>query len=473
MAPKKILQDIVSSNRRSIRDVSIRDEAPVRRSHARDTARESHIPIHKQVDREEKVYRFRDDDELPPKAESKPPASVHTPTSKPTAHRPVKKHRTSWALVTFIILIVSIGLITAAVSLAFSRGTIVIKPKSVAVNVSTSLIARENATTPDLPYQTITATDEDTTTIPVTVGTGTEKKATGTVTLYNNMSTSPQKLVVDTRLSDVTGRIYRLMWSVVIPGQHTVAGKIVPGSISVDIMADKPGPEYNATLADLSGDFKIVGFKGTPKYDKFYGRLTKNITGGALGKSIIPNATVQKTAEATLKENLTARLIAQAKTMVPKGYIHYDDAYSIDFTPIPSVMSTSSAGTATIGMRAKYTGYIFPEDALARAFARDQIEQFPIDGYRIDGLDSLTFKPGTSSANSKNILNFSLKGNMKIVGIFSDEKLKKDLAGVSLDDSASVIKRYSTIGGAYAKIFPVWMKSFPDSPDRITIEINN
>ncbi|MDB5259535.1 MAG: seg [Candidatus Taylorbacteria bacterium] len=375
-------------------------------------------------------------------------------------------------LVTFIFLVISLGVIGAAITLIFSKGTIVIKPKTISVAVSTSQIAKLNAVPPQLAYEVISASEEARTDVPAVQTSAVEKKAVGLITLYNNFSNTPQKIVSGTRVSNAKDLIYRTTYDVIIPAQKIVAGKAVPGSVNVHIAAEKPGPDYNSSLTDLTGDFKVVAFQNTPKYTKIFARMKTDITGGYSGKQVVPDKNAQAAAEKALAGKLNAKLIANAKNLIPKGYVAYDGAYAIRYIPLsPAAQGTSSA---SVGVRAVYTGYVFKADDLVRSFAKDQLAQFPPEGYAFAGLDTLAFKQAsTSAAQASSTIAFSLKGNIKIVGTIPVDKLKKELAGKQVQDTGSIIKRYGTVGGAYAKIFPVWMRSLPDDPDRINVEIQS
>jgi hypothetical protein len=299
-----------------------------------------------------------------------------------------------------------------------------------------------------------------------------EKKATGTVVLYNALGAATQKIIAGTRLSNTKDLIYRTASEVIIPGQKTLSGKLVPGSVSVKVLADKAGVEYNSYLADLTGDFKVVAYQGTTKYSKIYARAKTDIVGGYSGKQVTPDKTARAAAEKILKDKLTARLQANSRGLIPKGYVTYDNANKMDFVQLePTAQGTS---TASVGIRATYTGYVFKSSDLVNSFAKEQIAQFPADGYEVIGLEGLEFKKLTNPASAASTsVSFSLKGDIKIVGAVPVDKLKKELAGIRVQDSGQIIRKYGTIGGAYAKISPVWMRSLPNDPDRITIEIQS
>ncbi|MEY2664445.1 MAG: hypothetical protein RIT04_253 [Candidatus Parcubacteria bacterium] len=455
MSEKKMPQDMVPNNRRSIRDIKVKltpmDEKPLPRA----------------------------------KVTVKPPPEVRAArrASSSTASGSVSKkrhesNRTKMVLM-FGILILCIGIILAAISLIFSSGTVVVKPKVISLAVNTSVSARPNAanTSGGLSYEVITATKDMYATIPSVPGPAILKKATGTVTLYNKYSATPQKIVAGTRLSNTKGLIYRTQTAVTIPAMRGTGSKAVAGSVDVKVIADQAGANYNATLTDLTGDFKIVAYKGTTKYTTIFARSKTDLVGGYSGVSTVPDKTALATTQKGLSQTLKAQLLADSKTLIPKGYVSYNAADQISYTMIDPVAKGTSS--ASVGVKATYSTYIFKSVDLVNTFAKDQVAQFPSGGFTIEGLDALNVQIASStaaaglSASSSKPISFGLKGDIRLVGIVPVDKLKQELVGIALSDTAGVIKRYSTIASAYAKISPVWMRSMPDSPERITVEIQS
>ena len=81
-----------------------------------------------------------------------------------------------------------------------------------------------------------------------------------------------------------------------------------PGSVEVNIYANEAGAEYNSEPLD----FKILGWKGDPKYEKFYGRSKGTITGGL--KGTLPALSDQEKAAISveLKQALEEKLIEKS-----------------------------------------------------------------------------------------------------------------------------------------------------------------
>jgi len=110
-----------------------------------------------------------------------------------------------------------------------------------------------------------------------------EKKATGKIKIFNVFSSKSQTLVASTRFETADGKIYRISNSVTVPGSVSQGNKVIPGAVSVNVLADQAGEQYNIGLTD----FTIPGFKETSKYEKFYARSETEMTGGFVGEAVV------------------------------------------------------------------------------------------------------------------------------------------------------------------------------------------
>lgn len=438
MPRKKIVQDIVPAERKSIRNIPIEHEIdlPIKK-------------IRKKVTKLEKEI-----EEI-----SEPKVSEKRTSKKEN------KSKTKYIL-SFIVVFICIAVIGLALSLSYSKATVTITPKVLNFNINGTFTAKKSAINDELGYDMITVSDEVHEEVSATSGPSILTKAKGTVIIYNNYSATSQILVAGTRLSNANGLIYRTTTTVSIPGKKTT-----PGSASVAIIADQAGADYNINVTDLKGDFKLIGYKGTSKYDGFYARLKTNITGGFLGTKMIINPDIQKSTILSLQNLLKDKVIAKLKSSVPTGYMLYDSAISVEFaTSAPTMNNTNKAD---IAVKAVAYGAIFKIDSLIKYIAGNEIKKFPSDTYNIKGPKELDFKVSNIkdfSAKKGNPLIFTLRGPISVIGTLSENKLKNDLIGIKLKDSGLVFSKYPSIGNAYALITPFWMRSFPNSIDNIIIE---
>lgn len=429
---KKIVQDIVPSTRRSIRNVSIEHDKEISASVAR-------IP--------------------------KPIISVKKPSKK--------KSKSGKYLLSFIIIFICITIIGIALSLLYSKAVVTITPKTTDFSINGIFTAKLNAQNDELGYEVITVSDTAIQTIVATTGPSIQTKSKATVIIYNNYSTSTQILVAGTRLADPNGLIYRTSSSVNIPGKKIVLGKIVPGSVTATIVADIAGANYNTKVSDLKGDFKIIGYKGTPKYDSFYARLKTDLIGGFSGNKMSISSNIQKSTVSALQASLKDSLITKLKNTVPAGYVLYNNAYNIEYENAEPVTSVNEKNSADITVKGIAYGAIFKSDSLIKYIAGKEIQKFPSNTYTIQGVSQLDFQISNSKdfyAKKGIPMIFNIKGPIVVTGTFSESKLKEELKGISVKSSNVVFAKYTSISNAYALITPFWMRSFPNSIENITID---
>ncbi|NDB57929.1 hypothetical protein EB001_05740 [bacterium] len=451
---KKIVQDIVPGDRRSIRKISITKEK--RRPVVEDDEDEEIEEEQQEIEEETQ------DEEIEEEIEEK------------TSRKKIKSKKIQSSggshkyLITFVVVLVSLVVIGVALSLSYSKAVVTITPKVSNFDISGTFTAKktQTSTTDDFGYEVVSVTDMVSQTIPATKGPLIQTKAKGTAIIYNNYAATAQTIVAGTRLSNTQGNIYRTTSTVIVPGKKTS-----PGSISVGIIADQAGDKYNLKLSDLKGDFKLPGYQGTPKYAGFYARLKTDIAGGYSGNKMTINEESKKTAIKNMQDSLKEQLIAKLKESVTPDHILYDGAYSVEYEVPDPVMKGNE--DADLVVKGTAYGAIFNSDSLIKYIAGKEIKKFPSDTYDISGDKELVFNISNIkdfSAKKATPLIFTLKGPISITGTFSEEKLKEELKGINLKESNAIFAKYSAIANAYALITPFWLRSFPNSAEKITIE---
>lgn len=435
MNEKRVVQDIVSNDKRTIRN----------------------IPLNR-VDRL-----------------GKPPVSPKIPEikdyPKPKKTGSFGKSKLAGALITFIIVFVGVSIIALASSLFYLKAVVTIIPKTANLDINGTFTANKGAKSPDLAYTVFVASSSESQSVPASEGPEINTKATGSVYLVNEQKTV-QKIVAGTRLSNTPGIIYRTTASVSIPSMKAVNGKDVPGTIEVKVVADKAGEEYNMTYND--NILRMLGFQGSSKYDIVYAKMKTDITGGFSGNKKIIAPDVMTAAVSSMKSSLKSNLQEKAKTLVPSGYISFGDAYDIVYDTVTP--QTSDSSRANLSVKASIYVIAFNKDDLIRYIAKKDIDKFPSADYNIVGLDTLSFSIVNQkdfSAQKASPLIFMLKGQAKLVGKFSTDALKDELKGIKLENSSTVFAHYQAIGNASARLTPFWMRSFPNSVKDISIEIKD
>ncbi|MFA6136116.1 MAG: hypothetical protein WC705_02050 [Candidatus Paceibacterota bacterium] len=143
-----------------------------------------------------------------------------------------------------------------------------------------------------------------------------EIKAKGTITILNNFGTSPQTLVATTRFQTSDGKIFRLVNSITVPGGKMVDGKLQTGTIDAQVVADKAGPEYNIGAQEK---LTIPGFLNSERYNKFWGKSDKPMTGGSLGEGLVATQEDIKKAEENSLKEIKDIIIGSITSSLPEG----------------------------------------------------------------------------------------------------------------------------------------------------------
>lgn len=366
----------------------------------------------------------------------------------------------------WIIAGVSITFCLFALSFLFSKAEIVVDPKTKEVVLNENLSADLNSNN-SLPFNLVVFDDTESKTIKATGEKDMAEKAVGTTIIYNAFSSVPQTLSVDTRLEGSNGKIYKTETKTVVPGMKK--GSTTPGSVEVKIYAAEAGEEYNSDPLD----FKIFGFKGTPKYDKFYGRSKTGteITGGFKGK--VPSVSEgEKTIAMTEMETiLKAKLLKKVTT---PGFVLFKDAvfFNMDNADI-SATTTIDSNLATITLKGTIHGILFNEQKLIKKIAENNIKEYDGAEVYIPNIKDLVFTPDNNfSFEDLKSIDFNLSGSAKIVSRLDEDKFTTDLLGVSKKNFVQILSQYPNIESAILKLRFPWMQTIPKEAKNVKIIVN-
>ncbi len=378
----------------------------------------------------------------------------------------------------WFVALISIGFLFFAVSSLFSQASITVTPKVENFVLDKDLSAfKDSQSEGVLSFDLVSLSGEETT----TVKSGEEKevfeKAKGKVILYNNWSASPQKLAIDTRLEGSNGKVYKTETEVVIPGivKKNIASGVTadrPGSVEVGIYALEEGEEYNSKPLD----FKILGFKGTPKYEKLYGRSNGDITGGLKGSFSFVSEEDKNKAEEELKNTLEAKLLKKIIDQLPEGYILFKNAtvFKIDDE---NINLASKEDEVPFTIKGTLYGFLFQEEKLTKKIVEIAIPKHDSEDEvfipNIKDLEvSLSLPAGLVSFSSLKDIDFNLTGTSKIVWSVDEEDLIGALLGKSKKDFNQILSEFSNIDSANLTLRPLWRRSIPSDSKDIKIIVN-
>ncbi len=358
----------------------------------------------------------------------------------------------------------ALGVVVLAVvvSSMFHSAQVSVTPRILTADMNVSLSAKKSAGAADLAFSPLSIKKIGSVTVKASGEEQVEKKASGTIVIYNNYSSASQRLIKNTRFQTPEGLIFRIDQSVTVPGKK---GDI-PGSVEAVVYADEAGEKYNVGLKD----FTIPGFKGDPRHTAFYAKSKPSspIAGGFSGVMKVVSDADRKAAQAEIEKNLRAELLKEAEASLSSDMILFDNAYLITFTALPQ--EAVGNDQVTIKEEGMISGYLLSKKALSMFAARAVVKEYENEPILIENLEDLTFTakkeiyPATDTSVS-----FALSGQARFVWAYDEKALAEGLAGASRDEVPSIIRGFPTIDKMDISMSPFWRRSFPDDAARIEI----
>lgn len=443
---KNILQDIVPPEKRSIRNIPL----PVRKEKTSPVDVVRRAPVYKQEPEPEpesdtetpRMYSYED--------ESKPPRRF--------------QGKSIWVATGVALVIV----ILAYLSLS-SGAKVEITPRLIEASASSTIFSAYNSSTngSGAPYQIVTITKDMGASVPATGSEVVNTKATGQITIYNNVSKASQALVANTRFQTPEGLIYRIGKAVTVPGQTVSVGQTIPGSLTVTVTADEAGSNYNIGLED----FTVPGFASDPLRSKnFYARSKTPMTGGATGTVKKVSDADMTTGVSGLESSLNTELGKEIGAQIPAGYTYFADGLFTTYAPLPQTNATDNS--VTINERGTMTALIFNNQAFASSLASSLLPDNASSSLAIANLSSLPFtiqNKANFDPNKDTVLTFTVPGTIQFVGSFNVPALQAELAGKPKTTIQSILDQDPNILKIDAMLKPFWKHSFPTEAKSITI----
>lgn len=291
------------------------------------------------------------------------------------------------------------------------------------------------------------------------------QKASGRITIYNSYSSENQALVATTRFETPDGKIFRLDEQVVVPGAEVKDGKIIPSSIKVSVSADKAGEDYNVgPVAKLT----IPGFKGSPKFQAFYGVLEEGAKDGFIGLRKVPTeadieAAKEKTAE-ILRSSLQSNLLSRR----PKDFRVLDDTANLTIAKLVVNRNTDANGNFSVFGEARYQAMGFREDDLKTMFLIQASKERPGAVFHEVKFD---YK-GATVSYEKGEMRFTVKAEGALTAAFDPDSFTASLASRPVGEAREEILKLPGLSDAKVDVWPFWLRSMPRDPERIKVDVN-
>lgn len=371
-----------------------------------------------------------------------------------------------------IIIFIVISVIVTAVSMIaiLPSATIEISPKRDIVILDLPIKADISISEVDIkqnkiPGQKAEVEKEKTSQFKATGKTNAESKAIGTIIIYNNqIPPQNQALVKTTRFQTPDGKIFRTTGNVTIPAAKIENGKIIPGTIEANVVADAPGAEYNIGPSE----FTIPGFKGSQKFDAFYGKSILPMQGGSKGDSAV--VTLDDIENA--KKNTETELIELAKNelreKLPKDLNFIENTIT---AKIIEEKTSAKAGTSTenfsVTLKVSAMVFLFKEEDIKTLIEKNIETKIMRD--KIDFKEIRKNYINIDSDFNTGVMSLTAHIEQDIAALINIENFKDEIAGKDESGIREYIEKQEAIDSADVSFWPKFVKKAPSNTAKIKI----
>lgn len=292
-----------------------------------------------------------------------------------------------------------------------------------------------------------------------------ERKATGTLVIYNAYSSQPQTLVANTRFSSPDGKIFRLSSMVKVPGAEIANGKIIPSQITVAVVADGPGEEYNIEPAK---NWRLPGFQGTPRYQGFYADSLNAMAGGFTGVVPVPNDDDINKGKAALEDTLQKSLGSQMTILLADNLKLFNEAKQFQMTQ-ETVRPADANGMFSVFGAAELRYLVFDEKQL-----KDFIETQAKTGLNADvTVKDHSLNYGAPAADlTKGTLSFPVQGSFIFEPAVDVASLKQQITGQTGEELRKTVFLLPGLERADISLWPFWVTKVPQNQSKIVITVD-
>ncbi|OHA08772.1 MAG: hypothetical protein A3A44_01880 [Candidatus Sungbacteria bacterium RIFCSPLOWO2_01_FULL_60_25] len=297
-----------------------------------------------------------------------------------------------------------------------------------------------------------------------------KERARGSVAIANAYSSSPQVLVANTRLQDSGGRIFRLVKAVTVPGATVADGKTVPSSVDAEVVADEVGERYNIGPAE----FRIPGFRGTPKYDGFTAKSKAPMSGGYEGEARIVSADDLKRASEDLTAKVVSGLEAELDEKIPVGddFIVPAGARQVAVTAIDAPQADEHRDRFTVRVTATGRLFALRQSQITDILRATALPDAPPGTTAVITPTQSALVLGSARANAAGKqLGFSVSGSVSYYFRSDTAEVEKIFRESSPDDAIQALLARPEVDSVRIKRFPRWLWFVPSRPGGLAITI--
>ena len=306
--------------------------------------------------------------------------------------------------------------------------------------------------------------------VPTTGEETVNSKAHAMITVYNKQFAAQSMIPSRFEFSD--GKIFWSQKSITIPAAKQGGNQVTPGSLDVEVLADKAGEAYNVSCSkEAPCAFTVPAWKGTVKFDQVYGTGVEHFVGGLVGVSKTVTQKDIDDARAGLSTEIKDQALKELREKVPSNFELVEESVQTELSDIklshklkdPTNEITASATATARGM------LISPSDLKAIIHETVKAE---VGDQKVAHEDTIITKVNTTRVDiEQGTMELSVNAREEVGWKFDEQTLIRQLAGKSGEEVRTLFSQMDRVQEAQMRLWPFWVQSVPKSTNRITLTI--
>lgn len=379
----------------------------------------------------------------------------------PKESKSFKFLKQSFFKIKIILLALFIFFAYVVVSIFFSEMKVEITPKKVSVSLDEIIELSDKLFPGKLVFSEISLSDKRSGFFSASEKKSLESKANGVITVFNKNSSS-QVLVTGTRFESPLGKIYKTEKAIVVPAN---------GSLDTEVVAQSAGAEFNE---ENLVDFTIPAFKEqrSPKFNTIYAKSKTRIAGGFFGATfVVGQEDIKKAKHTLLKEAMSETNQSLIRKTPDDSFLL---AQSIKYSVLEekSEPKIGQAGEKfTFEITGAATGLVVPRELLEKILGK-KIPNYGnlANHFKINNIENLSFGLMDAGYNFSDF-KLKVKGIAEFIGALDKESTRDDIFEKKLKTSSAILEALPAASLIKVRFHPFWLRSFPDTKERIDIKI--
>jgi hypothetical protein len=254
--------------------------------------------------------------------------------------------------------------------------------------------------------------------------------------------------------------------TVSVPGSKVQDGEIVPGTVEIEVIADKPGADYNIEATSFTiPAFKEQGY--TERFEKFSAKSEQDFVGGAMGLAAVVTEEDMQEAKAAVTSDLRTQIEQTFEAQA--GDLQLLNGAQIEITDLASTVQVDQAAET---FRVSATGTLktvgFRQEDL-HTLLKEHVRrnwQLVVLPEKLETLhDNIRF------SDDRGVLAFDVTAVGEGFFPIDEEQITSDIKGMNHQQVRDYFKAAEGVRASTVILSPIWVRSVPQDPARIHLEV--